>query len=474
MGSTAQASYGDGLEAKLITAITTSTTTGVTLKVKKVNGVSPTWKTGVHRFTITQRTATNNKREKIEVAAGTTQSGQTVTLGTLTRALSLYDGTNFTGSVGTAQSFAAGADVYITWDSQDAAMTAKLDLNNAFTGNNTHAGTETFNATVTLDGTTTNFIPPHLTTAQRTALSIPAGKSAIVYDTDLAVHYQYVGGSWSTFATGSVSAAANTTAGKVDIATTAEIAALTANDATSGAPNALTVGVVSLTTATSGKIPALNSAGKLDVAIGGTGVASPTSGNLLLGAGTSAMTLLAPSTSGLVPVSNGSTFVMGAVAYPTKVVYNSGTSSGACTTNNNQVSFDTHSYTIPANDLISGVSYHFYCAGTNTHTSGNWTFAATLGGSNLNGTSGSLGTGTSSDWWVEGWIHGTAAAGASVAIRSSKGSGWLGAAPLTNGGHYATVNLATNGTLALAFALNNTGVQSSIMTVCTITRHTTN
>ena len=467
MGSTAQASYGDGLEAKLITAITTSTTTGVTLKVKKVNGVSPTWKTGVHRFTITQRTATNNKREKIEVAAGTTQSGQTVTLGTLTRALSLYDGTNFTGSVGTAQSFTAGADVYITWDSQDAAMTAKLDLDNTFTGANTLSGG------VTLSGTTKTLRFPQMTTTQRDNIASPSN-GMVVYNTTTGVMNQYIGGAWTTFATGTTANAADGTSGKLDVATTTEIAALTATDAGSGASNALTVGVVSLTTATSGKIPALNSVGKLDVAIGGTGVASPTSGNILLGAGTSAMTLLAPSTSGLVPVSNGSTFVMGTPASPTKVVYNSGTSSGACTTNNNQVSFDTHSYTIPANDLISGVSYHFYCAGTNTNTSGNWTFAPTLGGANLNGATASLGTGTSSDWWAEGWIHGTAAAGASVAVRSSKGSGWLGSAPLTNSAHYATANFATNGTLVLGFALNNTGVQSSIMTVVTITRHTTN
>lgn len=60
-----------------------------------------------------------------------------------------------------------------------------------------------------------------LTTAQRTALTPVNGM--IVYDTDLSVHYQYIWGAWSTFATWSVVNADDTTAGKVEIATDAEI-----------------------------------------------------------------------------------------------------------------------------------------------------------------------------------------------------------------------------------------------------------
>lgn len=140
MPSTASTTYADYIEGKLIAAIATGTTTGVTIKIKQINMATPTWPTAAHRIKIVQRTATNNKVEKIQVAAGTTQSGTTVTLGTLTRALPLSNGTDFTGS-GTAQAFAAGADVFLSWDSHDAAQSAKLDLANTFTTHQTISST---------------------------------------------------------------------------------------------------------------------------------------------------------------------------------------------------------------------------------------------------------------------------------------------------------------------------------------------
>jgi len=54
--------------------------------------------------------------------------------------------------------------------------------------------------------------------------------------------------------------------------------------------------------------------GTLVVARGGTGVASPTSGNLLVGAGASAMTLLAPGAAGGFVRSDGSAWVRSAIA----------------------------------------------------------------------------------------------------------------------------------------------------------------
>lgn len=141
MPSTASSTYQDFIEGKLIAAIGTGTTTGITVKIKQVNGATPTWPTAAHRIKIVQKTATNNKVEKLGIASGTSQSGQTVTLGTATRALSLSDGTTFSGSAGTAQSFAAGADVFITWDNHDAAQSAKLDLANTFTTHQTISST---------------------------------------------------------------------------------------------------------------------------------------------------------------------------------------------------------------------------------------------------------------------------------------------------------------------------------------------
>lgn len=136
MPSTASTTYQDYIEGKLLAAIDTGKTTGVTVKIRQVNGVTPTWPTAAHRLKIVQKTATNNKVEEFGVAAGTSQVGQTVTLGTLTRALPLDDGTDFTGS-GTAQTFAAGADVFLAWDAHDAAQSAKKDLANTFTENQT-------------------------------------------------------------------------------------------------------------------------------------------------------------------------------------------------------------------------------------------------------------------------------------------------------------------------------------------------
>lgn len=49
---------------------------------------------------------------------------------------------------------------------------------------------------------------------------------------------------------------------------------------------------------------------------GGTGLSSITTGNIILGAGTSTATLLAPSTSGKIPISNGTTFVMTTPTFP--------------------------------------------------------------------------------------------------------------------------------------------------------------
>lgn len=61
-----------------------------------------------------------------------------------------------------------------------------------------------------------------LTAAERTALSIPSGDSAIVLNTDSGVLEQWIGGSWQTFATGTTPNASATVAGKVEIATSAQ------------------------------------------------------------------------------------------------------------------------------------------------------------------------------------------------------------------------------------------------------------
>jgi hypothetical protein len=299
--------------------------------------------------------------------------------------LSLFDGTNFSGSVGSAQSFAAGADVFLAWDAHDAAQSAKLDLDNTFTGDNTMSGGMTFS------GTTKTLRVAQMTTTQRDAIASPSN-GMMIYNTTTGVMNQYIGGAWTTFATGSVTNAADGTAGKVDLATTTELAALTATDASSSAPNVVPVSACSITTATSGKVPVLNSGGKLDVAIGGTGVASPTSGNLLLGAGSSAMTLLAPSTSKNVVTSNGSTFTSTAQQLENRYsAAAAATAVGASSVSENDI--DTN-YTIPANDWAVGAQYEvfFSCSAINI-AAGNLTIRLKLGSTTLCSATSSTNTG---------------------------------------------------------------------------------
>ena len=89
-----------------------------------------------------------------------------------------------------------------------------LDADNEVT-----AGKTTFTST-----SETQFVFQNVTTAQRTALTGVAN-GAVVFDTDLGVLYQYIGGAWATFATGATSNASDTVAGKVELATGAERAA---------------------------------------------------------------------------------------------------------------------------------------------------------------------------------------------------------------------------------------------------------
>lgn len=446
MPSSAASAYKDILEGKLITSVSTGTTTGVRVKVKQINGSTPTWTTVAHRLKVIQRTATNNKAEVWQVAAGTTQSGQTVTLGTLTRALPLSDGTDFTGS-GTAQSFSAGADVFLAWDAHDAAMTPKLDIANTFTAD------QTFSAGIALTGTTKTLQVAQMTTTQRDAIATPAN-GMIIYNTTTSVMNQYIGGTWTTFATGSVSNATNAAAGKVDIATVAEIAAATALDATSGASNALVVANTAVNSASSnwasGAIPALNTAKLLDGSLGGTGVASPVLGALLIGGGAgSAMTAIGPGSSGQVPMSNGTTLAM---TTPTQYMIPFTpiiATSTALTNPTSATSYDTHTYTIPANFLTATSWIEFEFTFTITHgTSGVFNSGIFLAGSSALSTAFTAINGGNSGV-LRGTIMGTAAAGASVAVRISLIGGELGAG---GSAKYGTSTQATNGTIALAFS----------------------
>lgn len=250
--------FGSFIAGKLAARILTSTTTGVTVTIQEVNGAYPTWPTGAHRIMLYRKTRTGIEVECCGVAAGTTQSSATVTLGTLTRGLSLTDGSDFTGDAARKRVFAANAEVYITWDTQSAENTAFKDIANTFSAK------QTFSAGVDFTGTTRPPKLPSYTTAQRDLLTPETGFKII--NTTTGTEQTYYGGTWNDAGTSTTGNASDGTSGKVDIATTTEIGAGTNTDGSSGAINVLPVSVTVKTSSGSSdenKIPVLGADGKM-------------------------------------------------------------------------------------------------------------------------------------------------------------------------------------------------------------------
>lgn len=129
-----------------------------------------------------------------------------------------------------------------------------------------------------------------------------------------------------------------------------------------------------------------------------------------------------------------------------KTVYASGADSGTLANPTSETNFDTHTYTVQANDLVAGVAYpfrvpfHMVAGGSYTHT-----FAVRLGSTDI--ASCSL-TSTTNDGYVHGYIVGTAAAGASASVR---GVIFMNV-NTTLGFSLGAANVATNGSLVMQFS----------------------
>jgi hypothetical protein len=454
MPSTAAAGYQDLLEAKLISAVSTSTTVGVTVKVKMINGVTPTWTTIAHRVKVIQRTATTTKAEVWQVAAGTTQSGQTVTLGTLTRALPLSNGTDFTGS-GTAQAFAAGADVFLAWDAHDAAMTPKLDINNTFTGTNTFSG-----AMVT---TGSQKVPVYADAAARdAAITVPANGME-VYLTSEGQFTDYVAGAWADRASGTNPNASTTEAGKVEEATASEIGSATASGAT-GARLFINPSSTAKTSSGAGdenKLPVLDSSGNL---VTGFLPNIPVS---KFNSGTNA---------------SSTTFWRGdgVWASSSPLRYQSTDDSNDIASGAAIADYDNF-YTIPANDLSSGVTYVISAQGTyNGGTLQRWPqLYVRLGSTTLLtlDTSANPTASTAFTWFLEATVVCTAAGAGSTSLRCTGKMCWqfTTTAIIFDFDHATTgsLNSTTTNDLKLSALWNgNDGTgKSSIMKTLTILRY---
>lgn len=144
------------------------------------------------------------------------------TLSDIRRGLSQTDTTGDI-SEGTGLPWGANTKVIVSNDPYFFQQMASLDVANIFTAANTFNDDVTVNASVKMATTTGWFQPPAMTTAQREALSIPSGQSAIVYDTDLGVNYQNVNGAWGAVDNGTPATnATESAAGLVELATLAE------------------------------------------------------------------------------------------------------------------------------------------------------------------------------------------------------------------------------------------------------------
>ncbi len=289
-----------------------------------------------------------------------------------------------------------------------------------------------------------------------TSGDLPVGGNGdgAAYVTADAVFYDYIGGAWSQRATGTTAAMSTTVAGKAEEGTVAEQASHTATGGTGArlvpaVANLVTLGADG--TWVSGAIPTLNTAKFLDGSIGGTGVASPALGSLLLGGGAGlAMTALAPGSSGNVLKSNGSVWASGAPTHYVQPVFASGVTSTVLTNPTAGTAYDTHTFTIPTSTLIDGVYYKCKVAGTVAHgTSGTFRFGLYLGGSV---TTAIIFTASTSSGFFESeiTIMGTAAAGGTASVRFITEGTELTATPSYKL-DYTAANQATNGSLSVAF-----------------------
>ncbi len=336
-----------------------------------------------------------------------------------------------------------------------------------------------------IDGKKTFTVPPK-GAVYATFGDLPAGSNGDMdaYVTADGVFYDYISGAWTQRATGTTPNGSTTVAGKFEEATVAEQESHTATGGTGARlipsnANLVTLGADG--TWISGAIPTLNTAKFLDGSIGGIGAATPVTGALLIGGGAgAAMTSIGPGSSGQIPISNGTTLAMGSPPNYVKVVYDSGINSGALSNPTSLTPFDTHTYTIPANDLIAGVEYEYDIYGLYAWGAGSIAVGVQLGGSTVfAGTSVGLATPNAGDkFHARGKVIGTAAAGASVAVRGPAffmNNNAAGVA-LPYVVADAANNFATNGTLVLRFLFlfsSSNGGNSATLTSARIVRYST-
>lgn len=325
--------------------------------------------------------------------------------------------------------------------------------------------TNTASTLFSIRSTQTNqpwLFPNGVTTAQSTAFTYGKGSTDyhIVFDTTLGAMKYWNGSSYVNFGSGSTTNASETEAGKMQVGTLAHLKTLTGTGS-SGAQNVLAFKWIVKNgsgSVSAGRVPSLNHNGAVSPSLGGTGTGSTqgiATGAILVGQKNNRMKPLYPGTAGnVIKTTDGTNWTVGTAPTEHDMVSMCVTSSTATGASSTQVfKYDTCKYTIPAGELVAGVGYEFEAAGTFVRTASNLEQISLYIANTRIGT-GNITAASAADWRIEGSCMGTAAAGASVAVRCtsflSVGSSTIEQTATV----YASTNLATNGTLLMEFGGN--------------------
>lgn len=429
--------YSNLISGKLSAPITASQTASITVTMDTVQigsrtAAPVTMPTGIMLLKLSRKTRTKTIVEYIGVDAGSTQSGSTATLATATRDVPSDDGSSFTGG-GSGASWPSGTTVEMVWCVQHAENTMfKNNDNTIATGKKLYLGDGVNYITGTSGGDIT--LASNTTAAKTLAqLAAAAGSDEKVKITATDTTQQYLDDA---------------------LLVTSPITKTTNNG---GANETLTIALDTV-----------------PVTKGGTGLTTATTAYAPIFAGTTATGAFqagTAGTSGQLLKSNG------AAALPTfqdatffgysKNVFQSITAATQVGASQNDAVLDTHTYTIPANDLATGVWYTYEIAGTTAGTNA-ITIKIALGSSAVSSVA--ITPVGSGDFTFRAVVQGNAAAGASVTV---SGSCEFRQALLGNVDYNSSGGFATNGTLALQ-CLISTGAGCTFDSKrCTITKHST-
>lgn len=284
----------------LNTRISATATTGIKINPPQLNGTNmifPTTSGGI--LQVKQGTRT----EQIYYSKATVDATtKVITLtGSVIRDVCWNGTTTFT-SCSNGQIFTPGATVREVNDARLFNLSAHQDRPNAFTAS----------GGVAFSGSGSFRLPVFASAAERDRqLPVPLN-GMVVYVTADAVNYQYIGGAWTTFASGVTPSATESATGKAELATILDqISRLAAGD--SGGPLVLqpkyltSSGSIhgSGSSANYGRIPILNLNGALPATMGGLGQNNFSSGSVLIAQGSGAAISIPAGAANNVLLSNG-------------------------------------------------------------------------------------------------------------------------------------------------------------------------